>query len=178
MRLTAGIVLGVGLGGFADGIALHQIAQWHNMGSAILPPHTMDAMRQNMLWDGLFHAATWILTLIGVYMLWRAARGGTVVQTARQFTGEMLFGWGAFNLVEGIIDHHVLELHHVRDMPVHVPAYDWIFLGVGGVGLLALGWTLMGSRPRATPVLRADAALPREGHPPHPDPGAPQQQQR
>ena len=36
MRL-AGIVLGLGLGGFVDGIALHQIMQWHNMGSAVLP---------------------------------------------------------------------------------------------------------------------------------------------
>jgi Predicted membrane protein (DUF2243) len=53
MRL-AGIVLGVGLGGFVDGITLHQIMQWHNMGSAVLPPTTMDAMAQNMVWDGLF----------------------------------------------------------------------------------------------------------------------------
>jgi uncharacterized membrane protein len=43
-----GIVLGLGLGGFIDGIALHQIAQWHNMGSAKLPPITMEAMQQNM----------------------------------------------------------------------------------------------------------------------------------
>jgi uncharacterized membrane protein len=28
---TAGILLGIGLGGFVDGIALHQIFQWHNM---------------------------------------------------------------------------------------------------------------------------------------------------
>jgi uncharacterized membrane protein len=46
---------------------------------------------------------------------------------------------GVFNLVEGIIDHHVLQLHHVRDLPMHVPAYDWIFLLVGGVGFIALG---------------------------------------
>ena len=51
MRL-AGIVLGLGLGGFVDGITLHQIMQWHNMGSAVLPPTTMDAMAQNMVWDG------------------------------------------------------------------------------------------------------------------------------
>ena len=51
MRL-AGIVLGLGLGGFVDGIALHQIMQWHNMGSAVLPPTTRDAMAQNMVWDG------------------------------------------------------------------------------------------------------------------------------
>lgn len=145
MRLTGGIVLGIGLGGFADGIALHQIAQWHNMGSAVLPPDTMEAMRQNMVWDGLFHVSSWIITLLGVYMLWSEARAGTVVQSAGQFTGELIFGWGAFNLVEGIIDHHWLELHHVRDMPMHVPAYDWIFLAVGGVGLLLLGWMLMGT---------------------------------
>jgi uncharacterized membrane protein len=155
MRLTGGIVLGVGLGGFADGILLHQIAQWHNMGSAVLPPHTVEAMSQNMVWDGMFHAATWIITLIGVYMLLSAVRAGTVPASASQFTGEMIFGWGAFNLVEGIIDHHVLELHHVRDMPMHIPAYDWIFLGVGGVGLLALGWVMMGtSRPRVAPAGR------------------------
>ena len=60
MRL-AGIVRGLGLGGFVDGITLHQIMQWHNMGSAVLPPTTMDAMAQNMVWDELFHAATLVL---------------------------------------------------------------------------------------------------------------------
>ncbi len=153
MRLTGGIVLGVGLGGFADGIALHQIAQWHNMGSAVLPPDTMEAMSQNMVWDGLFHAATWIITLVGVWMLWSAARSGTIRESARQFAGQMVFGWGAFNLVEGVIDHHLLGLHHVRDMPVHVPLYDWLFLGVAGVGLLALGWIMMGTaRSGMTPA--------------------------
>lgn len=144
MRLTGGMVLGVGLGGFADGIALHQIAQWHNMGSAVLPPHTMEAMSQNMVWDGWFHAATWIITLVGVYMLWNAARTRAVVESARQFSGELIFGWGAFNLVEGIIDHHLLGIHHVRDLPVHVPIYDWLFLGIGGVGLLLIGRMMMG----------------------------------
>lgn len=52
----AALVLGVGMGGFVDGIALHQIAQWHNMLSARVPPHTMDAMRTNMTADGLFYA--------------------------------------------------------------------------------------------------------------------------
>ncbi len=143
-RGRAGVVLGIGLGGFADGIALHQIAQWHNMGSAVLPPHTMDAMRQNMVWDGLFHAATWLITLAGVWMLWREARRGAVPR-GRVFLGQMLLGWAAFNLVEGIIDHHLLNLHHVRDLPAHVPAYDWAFLLVGGVLLGAVGWML--SRP-------------------------------
>ncbi|MBA3317562.1 MAG: DUF2243 domain-containing protein [Gemmatimonadales bacterium] len=47
-----------------------------------------------------------------------------------------------FNLVEGLIDHHILGLHHVRDLPAHVPLYDWLFVAIGGVGLILLGWVL------------------------------------
>ena len=61
-----GIVLGVGLGGFVDGIVLHQLMHWHNMASAVIPPVTMEAMQANMRWDGAFHALTWIVTLAGV----------------------------------------------------------------------------------------------------------------
>ena len=136
-----GILIGAGLGGFVDGILLHQIAQWHNMGSAVLPPTTMEAMRANMRWDGFFHAAVWLATTVGVYRLLGNARGGTP-PGARTFTGHLLMGWGLFNLVEGMVDHHLLDLHHVRDLPVHVAAYDWAFLAVGGVGLLLLGWAL------------------------------------
>lgn len=137
------MVLGVGVGGFADGIVLHQIAQWHNMGSAVLPPITMDAMSRNMVWDGLFHLAMWIVTLTGIFMLWRSAPTRTVPGARTAFGGELLFGWGAFNLVEGVVDHHVLNLHHVRDLPVHVPLYDWLFLAIAGLGFLAVGWLLM-----------------------------------
>ncbi|MDQ3208027.1 MAG: DUF2243 domain-containing protein, partial [Gemmatimonadota bacterium] len=110
-----GIPLGIGLGGFVDGIVLHQILQWHNMGSAVVPPTTMEAMRQNMIWDGLFHAAVWLCTLIGVYWLLNAARRNAALPSPKAFTGQLLLGWGLFNLIEGIIDHHLLGLHHVRD---------------------------------------------------------------
>jgi uncharacterized membrane protein len=93
-RLRARVVLGIGLGGFVDGIVLHQIAQWHNMGSAFLPPTTMQAMSRNMRWDGLFHAATWVITVIGVYML-RSKRRQAADDSVIGFTGQMIFGWGA-----------------------------------------------------------------------------------
>jgi uncharacterized membrane protein len=151
-RSAAGLLLGVGLGGFADGIALHQIAQWHNMGSAKVPPVTMDAMRQNMVWDGLFHAAVWVITVAGVYLLLRDARRDKPLPSTRAFSGQMLVGWGSFNLVEGLIDHHLLELHHVRDLPVHMPAYDWTFLGIGA-GLVVLGWLLSRGGYTGRPVV-------------------------
>jgi len=144
--IAGGFVLGLGLGGFVDGIVLHQILQWHNMGSAVLPPTTMEAMAQNMRWDGLFHAATLILTVIGVVLLWLEGQRGTAPRTLRVLGGQMLLGWGVFNLVEGLIDHQVLGLHHVRDLPEYVPAYDWIFLAVGGLAFIAIGWLLARTR--------------------------------
>jgi uncharacterized membrane protein len=142
MRFSAGLILGLGLGGFIDGITLHQIMQWHNMGSAVLPPSTMEAMSQNMVWDGMFHAATLVLTLIGVLMLWYEGHSRTAPSSLSVLFGQMILGWGLFNLVEGIIDHHILELHHVRDIPMHVPLYDWLFLGIGGVLFILIGWMM------------------------------------
>lgn len=145
----AAILLGIGLGGFVDGIVLHQIMHWHNMGSAVLPPTTLDALRLNMRWDGLFHAAVWVATLGGVYLLLGAGRRGLPLPDGQAFTGLLILGWGLFNLVEGIVDHHLLDLHHVRDLPVHQPSFDWLFLGLGGVGFIALGWAMARHPPDA-----------------------------
>lgn len=138
----AGIIIGLGMGGFVDGILLHQILEWHNMGSSVVPPTTMGGMRQNMVWDGEFHAAVWGITLVGIYMLLADARRGALLPSPRAFTGQLLLGWGIFNVVEGIVDHHILNLHHVRDLPVHIPMYDWAFLLVAGIGFLLLGWAM------------------------------------
>jgi uncharacterized membrane protein len=138
----AGIILGFGLGGFVDGIVLHQIVHWHNMGSSVEPPTTMPALADNMRWDGFFHAAVWLVTVVGIYRLLADARRGRPLPDAPAFTGLMLLGWGLFNLIEGIIDHEILNLHHVRDLPMHVPMYDWLFLAIGGAGFIVVGWAM------------------------------------
>ena len=136
---TPGIILGLGLGGFVDGILLHQILHWHNMASARVAPVTLEAMQRNMRWDGLFHAAVWILIVLGLYLLIGEARRGKRLPHARELTGQLILGWGLFNLVEGLVNHTILGIHHVRDLPVHVPIYDWLFLLIGGVGFVVLG---------------------------------------
>lgn len=110
-----GILLGIGLGGFVDGIVFHQILQWHSMLSNVVPPLSLEAVHLNMFWDGVFHAATWLVTFIGVMLLWRSGRRGTTPSLGI-FLGGMLMGWGAFNLVEGLINHQLLELHNVREV--------------------------------------------------------------
>jgi uncharacterized membrane protein len=139
--MTGGIFLGLGIGGFIDGIVLHQLAHWHNMGSAVLPPSTLEALAQNMRWDGMFHVFTLALTLIGVVSLWREGLDGTAPPSLRVLTGQMVLGWGLFNVVEGAIAHVLLDLHHVRDLPMHVPLYDWVVLGLGALFML-LGWLM------------------------------------
>ena len=150
---NAALLLGVGLGGFLDGIVLHQIVHWHQMLSARVPPASMEAMKQNMVADGWFHLATWLITLAGVFLLRSAIRGAGPMTSPRGFTGYLLIGWGAFNLVEGVIDHHLLDLHHVRDLPEHVPLYDWLFL-LFSAGLVVLGFAL---RDRLPPSAAAEA---------------------
>lgn len=142
-RATIGSVLiGVGMGGFVDGIVLHQIMQWHNMLSNVYPPHTMENMRLNMVWDGIFHAFVWVVTLVGICLLWSAASRAESLPSRRAFVGAMILGWGLFNLIEGIIDHQLLALHYVRQV-ANYTVYNLTFLAVGGVLLIIIGWMLM-----------------------------------
>jgi uncharacterized membrane protein len=140
--IAAGLLLGAGLGGFVDGIVFHQILQWHSMLSARLPPDTLVTAKVNMYWDGIFHAAVWVLTVAGVWRLFAAARRPGVPWSGRVLLGAMAGGWGLFNVIEGLIDHHLLGLHHVRDAaPDPLPA-DMAFLAFGVV-LLVLGFALV-----------------------------------
>ena len=137
--ISAGILLGIGLGGFFDGIVFHQILQMHNMLSNKIPPDTLVNAKINMMWDGYFHAMVWLITVIGVYRLFRAAKRDEVVWSGHILFGAWLAGWGLFNLVEGIINHHLLALHHVMDYAANKQIYDLAFLA-SGVLLMLIGW--------------------------------------
>ena len=63
--------------------------------------------------------------------------------------GWILVGWGGFNLVEGIVDHQLLGIHHVRGGP-HQLWWDLGFLALGAA-LVAVG-LLVARRP--APVRR------------------------
>jgi uncharacterized membrane protein len=68
----AGVFLGVGLGGFVDGILFHQILQIHAMLTARLPKDSIRNIEINMFWDGIFHSFTWAMTVVGLILLFRA----------------------------------------------------------------------------------------------------------
>jgi uncharacterized membrane protein len=142
--ITAGFLLGVGMGGFVDGILFHQILQFHHMVSNVIVPDTLVNADINMFWDGLFDAFTWTMTLLGVMLLWKAVKNETVPKLTQVFIGSGLIGCGAFNLIEGIIDHHIFKLHHVIQNAVYPDQLYWdlVFLA-SGIVLIVLGYYLI-----------------------------------
>lgn len=139
--IVAGVILGLGLGGFVDGIVLHQILQWHQMLSSVRPPTTIAQMKLNMVWDGLFDAATWVLTVVGITLLWQAVKRDDVPKSSSVLFGSILIGAGAFDVVEGIIDHQILGIHHVKPGANEL-IWDIGFIALGGI-LVIVGWMLL-----------------------------------
>ena len=105
------MIFGVGLGGFVDGIVLHQVLQWHhllsstgadNVGITAYPVTTLDGLGMNTLWDGLFHVVTWVAVLTGLALLYsRVTDSRGRLWRSQALWGWALVGWGLFNLVEG-----------------------------------------------------------------------------
>ena len=120
---NAAILLGAGLGGLLDGIVLHQVAA------------------------GWIHAALWLAALTGFLALWNGLRGPGRLPATRTLLGYMLVGWGSVKLAEGIVNHYLLALHPVRDMPAHVVFYDWAFI-ILSVALILLGLALRDGKDR------------------------------
>jgi uncharacterized membrane protein len=140
---ASGLLYGLGLGGFVDGIVLHQILQWHHMVSDVAdyPVTTVAGLEVNTLADGFFHLATWLLVLGGSVTGISAWQSGRLAPSWSFHFGLVLAGWGIFNVVEGTVNHQVLGVHHVRDDLGGPLAWDLGFLLLG-VLLIAGGWLL------------------------------------
>ena len=148
--IAAGTLLGIGMGGFVDGIVFHQLLQVHSMLSAQVSRTTVAGLEINMFWDGLFHVLTWTMIALGLALLWRAVKRGDVPLSTKTLFGSMALGWGLFNLVEGIIDHHLLHIHHVTETENHL-IWDLAFLASGSI-LIGIGVTMISAARKDTTV--------------------------
>lgn len=153
---AASLLYGIGLGGFIDGIVLHQILQWHHMVSHVedYPVTTVAGLEVNTLADGFFHLATWVCVLVASLLTLHSWRLGRLAPSWSLHFGLVLAGWGIFNLVEGIVDHHLLQVHHVRDDLGAPPSWDIGFLVFGAL-LVVAGWLL---HQRGVSALVSDTA--------------------
>lgn len=143
--ITASMVLGIGLGGFIDGILLHQILQWHEMLSNKVTTDTLLGKSVNMFWDGIFHLFCWMVVLTGSILMWKLLSRRDVNRSGTLFSGGLLLGWGLFNLTEGVIDHHLLKLHFVRQRSVN-PEFENVVFLIVSVLIVLIGWFLISKR--------------------------------
>lgn len=129
-------VLGFALGGLFDGILLHQILQWHHLLSG-LDVGDRD-LRFLIMADGIFHAVTYVLVLVGLAGLWRYRAGLVVAGSTRLLAGALLIGFGTWHLLDGVLSHWVLGLHRIRMDSDHPLFWDLVWaVGFGLVPLLA-----------------------------------------
>ena len=141
----AGLVLGLGFGGFADGIVLHQILGWHHLVcvTAHCRPASIEQLQLQNTQDGFFHLALWLVSLVGTAMLFRAARRDGLARNGRVLFGSMLAGCGLFNFAEGIVDHHILGIHHVLPGHPHQLWFDMLFLATGVLFFVIGAWLIL-----------------------------------
>lgn len=136
-RLPA-LVTGVGLGAFVDGIVLHQLLQWHHLVVEEIPVEGVASLQRNVLWDGVFHAAAWVVVLAG--LLWLSHRGEAARALGlRRTSGLLVAGWGLFTLVDQLVFHLLLGSHTVRtegDRLLYEGGYTLLGLGLVAVGTL------------------------------------------
>ncbi|WP_099352596.1 DUF2243 domain-containing protein [Fredinandcohnia onubensis] len=131
---TGSFIFGFGFLGALDGIIFHQLLQWHSVYMATDRPG-------QIMSDGLFHFAVTITLIIGGVLLWLAGNPSNLSKGVRLLIGWFLIGGGVFNLVEGIINHHLLQIHRVKPGDPNALAYDLAFLA-SGLLLFIIGYLI------------------------------------
>lgn len=132
-RIRAGwLLVGFALGGFFDGIVLHQILQWHHLLSGLDGPAARD-LRFQIMADGLFHLLMYVVAIIGAFLLITArasgARGGTTSEILRF----ALIGFALWHVVDALVSHWLLGIHRIR-MDSETPLlWDVVWLGLFGI---------------------------------------------
>ena len=76
----------------------------------------IENLELNTFWDGIFHSATYLFVVAGLFILWRTARRRHLYWSTKLLVGTMLMGFGAFNMVEGLINHQLLGIQHVNEL--------------------------------------------------------------
>ncbi|WP_077211029.1 DUF2243 domain-containing protein [Bacillus dakarensis] len=123
---SGSFLMGFGFLGALDGIIFHQILQWHSVFMATDRPGQIVS-------DGLFHLAVTITLVLGGILLWTAGNPANLSKGVRLLIGGFLIGGGTFNLVEGIINHHLLQIHRVKPGDPNALAFDLAFLAFGAL---------------------------------------------
>lgn len=146
--IWAGAALGFALGGFFDGILLHQILQWHHLLSLV--PGLTD-IRTQVMWDGIFHALMYVIAAMGLVALWRAQRNDARVSRG-VIVGALLVGFGVWHVIDTFLSHWFLGIHRIKDDSPNPLAWDLLWLVLFGLLPLLIGWRMLRGGGSAAPA--------------------------
>lgn len=157
------LFLGFALGGFFDGILLHQILQWHHLLSGV---DGLEDLRTQVLADGFFHAVMYLIAAIALVLLWRRRAALSQSRDGAVLWGAAAIGFGTWHLLDGILSHWIIGLHRIKmDSPTPL-VWDLIWFVVFGIGPVLLGLRLRrgghggpGSGTRAAAALAVAAVI-------------------
>jgi uncharacterized membrane protein len=102
---------------------------------------------------------------MGLILLWRNAHKAHLWWSGKMLAGTMLMGFGAFNVVEGFVDHQLLGIHHVNE---RAPQEQWIYWDgrflMWGAAMLVIGWLVFRRGKQQTPS-QCRAGIPEGANP-------------
>ncbi len=155
----AGYALGFGLGGFFDGILLHQVLQWHHLLSGL--ESARHDIRLLIMTDGLFHVLMYVVTALGLWLLWRSNTAMPRPGADRLLFACALLGFAIWHILDSLLSHWILGIHRVR-MDVDNPLFwDVLWLLAFGVVPVLVGWLMRRRSVRASAdkVMSSSSAL-------------------
>lgn len=134
------LLVGFALGGFFDGILLHQILQWHHLLSGLDGASSANLPFQIMM-DGVFHLLMYVLGMFGMVLILRGRADGATLGTSRilQLT---LIGFAAWHILDAVLSHWLLGIHRIRQDSAQPLFWDLAWLVIFALGPLALSWLL------------------------------------
>ncbi|MCA6114342.1 DUF2243 domain-containing protein [Bradyrhizobium sp. WSM 1738] len=134
----SGYLLGFALGGFFDGILLHQILQWHHL-LAGLQAHAFSDIRVQILADGLFHALMYLIAALGLLLLWRTRGEFAAARSDRWLFANALIGFGVWHVVDSVFSHWITGIHRIKMDTANPLVWDLIWFATFGIVPLVLG---------------------------------------
>lgn len=137
--VAAGLLFGAGIAAsMVDLFIFHLWLQWHHFYDRSTP-------HVGLVADGFFHAFGWFITVAGLFLL-ADARRREGVRWAR-WIGAVLAGVGAFQLLDGVLNHKILRVHQIR-YGVDLLLYDTVWIGTA-IAVLLVGLVVVWrTRPR------------------------------
>ena len=143
--IWAGLTLGFALGGFFDGILLHQILQWHHLLSGL--EQARADLRFLILTDGLFHLLMYLVAGVGLWLLVKAKHELDRPGVTGRLVSAGLVGFGLWHVADALVSHWLLGIHRIRTDAANPLLWDILWVCAFGLVPLVIGWLIARRRP-------------------------------